>query len=60
MEEDKNMLTKDYFNRLEEFLSELNDYMQGTKNCIEKINIISKINELVFWLQMYQDKYFDE
>ncbi len=60
MEEDKNMLTKDYFNRLEEFLSELNDYMQSTKNCIEKINIISKINELVFWLQMYQDKYFDE
>ena len=60
MKEDKNMLTKDYFNRFEEFLSELNDYMQSTKNCIEKINIISKINELVFWLQMYQDKYFDE
>ena len=54
------MSTKDYFEQLESFLSKLNDYMHDTKNCIEKINIITKINELVFWLQMYQDNYLDE
>ncbi len=52
-------MDRNYFNQLENFLSELNDYMSNTKNCIEKINIISKINELVFWLQMYQDNYFE-
>lgn len=52
-------MNKESFNQIEQFLSDLNEYMNNTKNCIEKINIISKINELVFWLQLYQDKYFE-
>ncbi len=51
-------MTKEYFDKIEDFLSDLNNFMNNAKNCIEKINIISKINELVFWLQMYQDNYF--
>lgn len=54
------MSEKEYFDELEDFLSKLSNYMSDTKNCVEKINIITKINELVFWLQMYQDTYLDE
>ena len=41
---------------LEEYLSELNDLFYKTKNSFEKIMILSKINELVFWLEMYKEK----
>lgn len=53
-------MNRENIEQLEEYLSTIADYLENTKNCIEKINILSKINELVFWLQMYQDKYFDE
>ncbi len=54
------IINKEYFEQLTCFLSESNDYMHDAKNCVEKINIITKINELLFWLQMYQDNYLDE
>lgn len=51
-------MSKDLIDKLEEYLSEMIDYLENnTKNNMEKINILSKANELVFWLQMYQDKY---
>lgn len=51
-------MNKDLIDKLEEYLSEMIDYLEhNTKNNIEKINILTKANELVFWLQMYQDKY---
>lgn len=54
-------MNKQLINNLEEYLSELIDYLENnTKNSLEKIAILEKANELVFWLQMYQDKYFDE
>lgn len=51
-------MSKEFIDKLEEYLSEMVDYLENnTKNNIEKINILTKANELVFWLQMYQDKY---
>ena len=52
-------VNKETIEQLEEYLSTIAVYLDSSKNCLEKINILSKINELVFWLQMYQDKYFD-
>ena len=52
-------VNKETIEQLEEYLSIIAVYLDNSKNCLEKINILSKINELVFWLQMYQDKYFD-
>lgn len=46
----------DYINNLEEYLSELNDYFYKMKNSFEKFMLLSKINELVFWLEMYKEK----
>lgn len=48
---------KEYIDKTEEYLSELVNYFNCIDICVEKINIITKINELVFWLQMYQDNY---
>lgn len=54
-------MSKDLIDKLEEYLSEMVDYLENnTKNNIEKINILTKANELVFWLQMYQDKYLGD
>ena len=41
---------------LEDYLSELNNEFYKIENCFEKIMILSKINELVFWLEMYKEK----
>lgn len=54
------MITEQYIEHLNDYLSELADYLHNTKNCIEKINILTKISELVFWLQMYSDEYLKE
>ena len=54
-------MSKEFIDKLEEYLSEMADYLENnTQNNIEKINILTKTNELVFWLQMYQDKYLGE
>lgn len=54
-------MSKEFIDKLEEYLSEMIDYLENnTKNNIEKINILTKGNELVFWLQMYQDKYLGD
>lgn len=50
----------DYINKLEEYLSEIVNYFDYIDDSIEKNNIITKINELVFWLQMYQDNYLKD
>ena len=42
--------------KIEDFLSDLNDAFYKVKNSFEKIMILSKINELVFWLEMYKEK----
>ena len=54
-------MSKVFIDKLEEYLSVMVDYLdRTTENSIEKINILTKANELVFWLQMYQDKYLGE
>ena len=54
-------MSKEFIDKLEEYLSEMADYLENnTQDNIEKINILTKTNELVFWLQMYQDKYLGE
>lgn len=46
--------------KLQDYLSKLNDYFYKTKNSFEKMMILSKINELVFWLEMYKEKQADD
>ena len=46
-------------NDLENYLSVMNDEFYKIKNSFEKIMILSKINELVFWLEMYKEKASD-
>ena len=41
---------------LEEYLSKLADCFDNLDETLERTMILAKINELVFWLQMYQDK----
>ena len=54
-------MNKQLINHIEEYISQLVDYLEkNTKNSLEKIAILEQANELVFWLQMYQDKYFEE
>ena len=43
-------------NILQECLSILNNCLEKSKNGFEKIMILSKTNELVFWLEMYKEK----
>ena len=50
------MNTETYIDALQEYLSQLNDEFYKVKNSFEKIMILSKINELVFWLEMYKEK----
>ena len=45
--------------KLQDYLSKLNDYFYKTKNSFEKMMILLKINELVFWLEMYKEKQAD-
>lgn len=49
-----------FINKLEEYLAEIVEYFDYIDDCVEKNNIITKTNELVFWLQMYQDNYLKD
>lgn len=51
---------KNYIDNLEEYLSQLKEQFKYINDCLEKINILTKIDELVFWLQMYQDNYLED
>ena len=51
-----NINVESYINALQDYLSQLNDEFYKIKNNFEKIMILSKINELVFWLEMYKEK----
>ncbi len=51
-----NINVESYINALQDYLSQLNDEFYKIKNSFEKIMILSKINELVFWLEMYKEK----
>ena len=46
----------EFIEKLEDYLSELNNEFYKIENCFEKIMILSKINEIVFWLEMYKEK----
>ena len=47
-------------NELEEYLSKIDDYLYNdTKNSIEKITIITRIEELVFWLGQYRSQHIE-
>ena len=52
------IMNKDFICTLEEYISQLVDFLENnTKNSLEKISILQKSSELVFWLQMYSDTY---
>lgn len=42
--------------RAEDFLAKLADNFENLDDCLEKDNIITKVNELVFWLELYEEK----
>lgn len=52
----KGELMEELINILEDYLSEMSDSFNKLKNSLEKVMILSKINELVFWLEMYKEK----
>ena len=53
-------MTNEFIDELEEYLSKIDDYLYNdTKNSIEKINIITKIEELVFWLEQYRSQHIE-
>ena len=56
---DKKELKNMNIEKLQDYLSKLNDYFYKTKNSFEKMMILSKINELVFLLEMYKEKQAD-
>ena len=54
-------MTNDIIDKLESSLSELdNNVAENFENSIEKMNILTKIEELVFWLENYRLMYIEE
>lgn len=41
---------------LQQYLIILNNRFRETKNSLEVIMILSKIKELIFWIEMYKEK----
>lgn len=41
---------------LQQYLLILNNRFRETKNSLEVIMILSKIKELIFWIEMYKEK----
>lgn len=53
-------MNKEFIDDLTDRLATLDSYLyDNSTNSLEKINIVSKLEELMFWLQMYSDKYFE-
>lgn len=51
-------MNENYINALEIYLSNVDNIMyKNLKNSIEKINIMTKIEELIFWLEQYKSEY---
>lgn len=44
-------------NKINDSLAELSNWLEDNlNNNIEKIQILTKLNELIFWIEMYQTK----
>ena len=53
-------MTNEFIDELGEYLSKLDDFLyKDSKNRIEKINIITKIEELIFWLEQYRSQHIE-
>ena len=53
-------MTNEFIDELGEYLSKIDDFLyKDTKNSIEKINIITKIEELIFWLEQYRSQHIE-
>ena len=54
------MITIEFIDSLEEYLSELDNYINAdAKNSLEKFNIMTKTEELVFWLEQYKQQHLE-
>ena len=50
----------EFIDEIQQYLDKLDAYLyEDTKNSIEKINIITKIEELVFWLEQYKSQHLE-
>ena len=53
-------MDKNYINSIQKSLDNIDNYFnKNMKNSIEKINIITKIEELVFWLEQYKEQHLE-
>lgn len=53
-------MNKNYINSIQNSLDNIDNYFnKNMKNSIEKINIMTKIEELVFWLEQYKEQYLE-
>lgn len=51
-------MTEEFIDELEDYLSKIDNFINDdTKNSLEKINIITKIEELIFWLETYKGQH---
>lgn len=54
-------MTNEFIDELGSYLDRIDDFIyKDTKNSIEKINIITKIEELIFWLEQYRSQHIEE
>lgn len=47
---------EDIITKVEDYLAMLADNFEKLDNGLEKDNVITKTNELVFWLELYKEK----
>lgn len=53
-------MTNEFIDELGSYLDRIDDFIyKDTKNSIEKINIITKIEELIFWLEQYRSQHIE-
>lgn len=53
---DQEVNMEDIITKVEDYLAMLADNFEELEDCLEKNNIITKTNELVFWLELYKEK----
>lgn len=54
-------MNKEFIETITDYLDKLDNLVeQDAKNSIEKINVITKIEELIYWLLQYENMYLEE
>lgn len=52
------MITSEFIDELQTYLDYVDNlFNENAKNSMEKINIMTKVEELVFWLEQYKSNH---